>query len=262
MRKHGDMATLCCSLLIGTLAMTAVLATAASDEPSRARQNTPSWKDSLLRKSTNVQVNGIRQHWKVRGDQDSARRIYRVMTDNGNCFLHAYADQQAIQIGLTHTFSPQEFPLLRWCWCATQLPPGADEGRQGMHDSAAGVYVIFDNNFLPQVIKYVWSTTLPVGSRVQNPLYSRAKVVVPESGASALGQWRQETVNFARDYQELFGQSPGPVQGIGLQTSSTFTKSVAIADYDDFTLLNLEALLAEGGSGSHVQQAPTAKSGQ
>jgi len=56
--------------------------------------------------------------------------IYRVMEDNGNRFLYAYADQRAIQIGLVHPFSPQEFPLLRRRWRATQLPPGADEARR------------------------------------------------------------------------------------------------------------------------------------
>ncbi len=69
--------------------------------------------------------------------------------------------------------------------------------------------------------------------------------MVLESGPSRLNQWHQETVDFAQDYRALFGQQPGRVQGIGLMTSSTFTKSTAMADYDDFVLLKPEALLVE-----------------
>jgi len=183
--------------------------------------------------------------WKVRGDQQEARAVYQIMVESGNHFLHARADRQAIQIGLLRVFSPQDFPRLRWRWRVAQLPPGGDEGRKETHDSAAGVYVIFDNQIFPRVIKYVWSSTLPVGTHVQNPLYWRAKIVVLKSGPANLGQWHQETVNFYQDYQDLFGERPGKVQGIGLATSSTATQSLAIADYDDFTLLDSEALLKD-----------------
>src|SRR5581483_11687904 len=172
--------------------------------------------------------------WKVRGNQKEAQTIYRVMEEGGNRFLHAHANQQAIQIGLVWGFSPQEFPRLSWRWRVSQLPPGGDERRKETHDSAAGVYVIFDNPIFPRIIKYVWSSTVPVGTRLQNPLYWRAQMVVVESGSACLGEWKPETVNFYQDYKTLFGAEPGKVLGIGLMTSSSFTKSVAVADYDDF----------------------------
>lgn len=185
------------------------------------------------------------EQWKVRGDEDEAREIYRVTEENGNRFLHAHADRQAIQIGLVQKFRPQEFPVLRWRWRAIQLPPGADERRKETHDSVAGVYVIFEGRIFPRIIKYVWSSTLPVGTRIQNPLYWRAKMVVLQSGSSGVGEWHQETVNFYQDYKELFGREPEEVQGIGLMTSSSYTKSVALADYDDFFLVSAEASSAD-----------------
>jgi Protein of unknown function (DUF3047) len=195
--------------------------------------------------------------WKVRGDENKARLIYRVAEENGDRFLHAHADSQAIQIGIAQAFPPHEFPLLHWRWRVTQLPPGGDERRKETHDSAAGVYVIFDNKIFPRVIKYVWSTTVPVGARIQNPLYWRAKMIVLRSGPSGLGEWHQETVNFYQDYKELFDAEPGQVQGIGLMTSSSFTKSVAIADYDDFLLLNPQACPAEELVGTLPPRSPT-----
>ena len=194
--------------------------------------------------------------WKVRGDEDQARLIYRVTEENGDRFLHARADSQAIQIGIGRAFQPREFPLLRWRWRVTELPPGGDERRKETHDSAAGVYVIFDNRILPRVIKYVWSSTVPTGTHIQNPLYWRAKMVVLRSGPADLGQWRQETVNVYQDYKDLFGAEPGQVLGIGLMTSSSFTKSVAAADYDDFLLLTPAALAAEESTRTSAPQSP------
>jgi len=195
--------------------------------------------------------------WQVRGDKDKAPLIYQVVVDeHGNHFLHAYVDRQAIQIGLAHVFPPREFPLLTWRWRVTQLPPGGDERRKETHDSAAGVYVIFDNRLLPRVLKYVWSATAPVGTRLQNPLYWRAPMIVLRSGPADLGKWCQETVNVYQDYRDLFGTEPGLVQGIGLMTSSSFTKSVAVADYDDFLLQQPEVLVAPQGPGTAVQGVP------
>jgi len=173
----------------------------------------------------------------VRGDEAAAQVVYRVAEESGNHFLHARAEQKDVQIGLTHTCKPQEFPLLRWRWRVGQLPPGGNERDVKTNDSAAAVYVIFDSRIMPRVIKYVWSSTLPVGTHVDSPVYWRAKVIVIESGASGLKQWRQETANFYQDYKDLFGAEPGEVQGIAVLTDSDSTASVAEADYDDFALV-------------------------
>lgn len=175
--------------------------------------------------------------WKVRGDEEQARTIYRISEENGNHFLHARAEQQAVQIGLEQEFQPTQLPLLRWRWRVQQLPPGGDERHKETNDSAAGIYVIFDNRLLPRVIKYVWSATLPVGTRFQSPSYIRMKTVVLETGTNGIGEWREEKVNVYEDYKALFGEEPGTGQGIGLLTGSKSTQSLAIADYDDFALL-------------------------
>jgi Protein of unknown function (DUF3047) len=136
------------------------------------------------------------------------------------------------------------------------LPPNGDESRKETHDSAAGVYIIFDNTVFPRIIKYVWSTTLPVGTRVTNPLYGRAKIIVLESGTAGLGEWRQETVNVYADYKTLFGAEPGEVHSIGVASSSSFTKSRVIADYDDFQLLNMEAWRTDKAPEVIIPQPP------
>lgn len=180
------------------------------------------------------------QDWKVRGSNEEAHLVYQVAEENGNHFLHAYADKQEVQIGLTKAFPPQQFPILQWRWRVKKFPVGADERTAATNDSAAGVYVVFDNALVPRVIKYVWSASLPTGLQFDSPMYWRAKVVVLESGAAAAGEWKSETVNFYEDYKKLFGEEPGEMEGVALLTDSDTTGTVAEADYDDFALLQTE----------------------
>jgi hypothetical protein len=179
-------------------------------------------------------------HWHARQDKDIARQIYRVTEENGNRFLRAHARNRGIEVGLVKVFRAQETPVLRWRWRALQLPPGANEGVDATNDSAAGVWVIFDNRVLPRALKYVWSTTQPIGTRLTNPGYWRAKTIVLRSGLEHLGTWQAETVNIYQDYKAFFGEEPGEVHGIAVKTSSDSTQSVAVADYDDFTLHSIE----------------------
>src|SRR5262249_20758578 len=121
---------------------------------------------------------------------------------------------------------------------------------------------IFDSWIIPRAIKYVWSTTLPVGTHIDSPVYWRAKVVVLQSGASGLREWRQETVNFYQDYKDLFGAEPGEVQGIAVLTDADATASVAEADYDDFALLPAGAFPAEETKGATAGLSPALPGGQ
>jgi hypothetical protein len=173
--------------------------------------------------------------WRARSDE--ARKIYRIGAENDNRFLRAHADKVALHIGLEHEFEPKRQQRLSWRWRVVAFPQGADERRADKHDAAAQVYVVFDSRYVPRVIKYVWSGSLPIGARFINPLYSRGRVIILRNGPSESGTWHQEEVNFYDDYRKLFGEEPGNVLGIGVLTSSDATKSLAGADYDDFILL-------------------------
>ena len=180
-------------------------------------------------------ANSFPSKWRSRSDE--GRNVYRIDTENGNRFLRADADKQGVQIGLEHRFDPKQQRRLTWRWRVRKLPVGADERSAEKHDAAAQVYVVFDNQFWPRVIKYVWSASLPVGTSLTNPLYGRGRVVVLRNGQSDKNKWYDEEVNFLDDYRKFFGAEPGKVQGIGILTSSDATKTVAAADYDDFVLL-------------------------
>jgi hypothetical protein len=180
-------------------------------------------------------VNGFPSKWRV--SNDTAKTIYRIESEKGNRYLRAHADNQAVQFGLEHIFDPKTQPRLKWRWRVRQLPTGADERVSGKHDAAAQVYVIFDNQIRPRVVKYTWSSSLPRWTQFTSPLYDRNKGIVLRSGPGESGRWYEEKVNFLEDYKKLFGAEPGKVQGIAILTSSDATKTVAAADYDDFVPL-------------------------
>ena len=181
------------------------------------------------------------RHWKARSDEKAAKAIYSVAEEEGNRFLHAAAKNQDEQIRLSLSVQPTQFPVLQWRWRVHQLPRGGDERAKATNNSAAAVYILFDSTVLPRAIKYVWSSSLPVGTRIQSPEYWRAWVVVLQSGTAQMGKWQQEGVNFSQDYKECFGGEPGEVKGIAILTDSKATNSVAEADYDDFMLLPASA---------------------
>ena len=189
-------------------------------------------------------------------DEEIARNVYTVVAENGNQYLHAYADKQDVQIGISRSFRPEEFPILQWRWRAKQLPTGANERVVKTNDSAAGVYVIFDSTVVPRAIKYVWSSSLPVGTRFTSPVYWRSRIVVLQSGLAQPNEWKVETVNFYRDYKALFGTEPSEVLGFAILTDSDGTKSIAEADYDDFAVLSATAVAAEEGNRAAVQLPP------
>jgi hypothetical protein len=180
-------------------------------------------------------TNGFPSKW--RASNDDAKTIYRIEAENGNHFLRARAENKAVQIGLEHIFDPKNQPRLKWRWRVHEIPKGADERVKGKHDAAAQVYIVFDNQTRPRVVKYTWSSSLPVGTQFTSPLYSRNNGIVRRSGRSDSKRWYEEEVNFFADYKKIFGEEPGQVQGIAILTASDATKTVAAADYDDFVLL-------------------------
>lgn len=201
-------------------------------------------------------------NWKIRGDEEMARTVYTVVAEEGNQYLRAYANKQDVQIGMSRSFQPKEFPSLQWRWRAKQLPTGANERELKTNDSVAGVYVIFDNTIGPRAIKYVWSSTLPVGTRFTSPVYWRSRIVVLQSGPTQANEWKLETVNFYHDYKTLFGAEPSEVLGFAVLTDSDMTSSIAEADYDDFAVLSAAAALSEAASRTAVQLPPTVAGGQ
>ncbi len=176
-------------------------------------------------------------HWLPR--DNNKKKLYTVVEENGNRYLKARDRGASVIIGKRFRWNVYEYPYLSWRWRVHALPPGGDVRYTKTNDSAAGVYVTFSRNFLgiPKSIKYVWSTTLPVGTTTRRKGIGRPWVIVARSGKPDRNGWYTEIFNVLEAYRKIFGEDPPrDALAIGVLTDANSTRSYAEADYDDFIL--------------------------
>ncbi|MFH1566459.1 MAG: DUF3047 domain-containing protein [Gemmatimonadota bacterium] len=192
-----------------------------------------------------ARVGSFPEGWGWRPKDDGKPRPYEVREAGGRPYLSA-RDEGASVILLKYAhWDPVEYPIMTWCWRADELPPGGDERYNRTNDSAAGWYVIFSQNWLgvPRQIKYVWSTTLEVGTVDRRNQWARPYFFVVESGSERLGRWTFEQVDLVADYGRVFDGKPRErTLGIGLLTDANSTGSRAAASYADLRVWKREAL--------------------
>ena len=163
--------------------------------------------------------------------------MYSLRSDRGNHFVKVRTEGGNTTIGCKFTENASEYPFLAWRWRVHKLPSGAREDVKKLSDSGAGVYVIFRGTLrLNRMIKYVWSSTLPVGTVTESPFNGRAKIKVLRSGGEKMGCWIGEKVNVMRDYEEIFGSKPPQIEAIAIMSDADNTQSSVEADYDDFLI--------------------------
>lgn len=171
------------------------------------------------------------------------REKFTIVEEGRRRFVQVYTEGEAQHIILPANdgegggfgWSLSEHPRLNWEWRAHELPEGAREDR--INDTGAAVYVTFDTDWLgrPRSIKYTYSSTLPVGTVVR---FGPLRVIVTDTGADGIGDWRQVDRDVVRDYQQVFGgDPPDRPLSITLWSDSDNTNSAAKADFDNIRLL-------------------------
>lgn len=171
---------------------------------------------------------------------------YRIAEENGNFYLSAETQGEAVNFGREAKINLRLYQKLRWRWRVHNLPEGGDETDSDKNDVAASVRIIIGTNPLSaRAIKYTWSTTLEprrrtadgqikLGTEIDD---SRLKVIVLQSGTEKLGKWVWEEVDVYEDYRRLFGGDPRPMDVLSVLTDSDNTKSFVKADYDDIIFI-------------------------
>jgi hypothetical protein len=179
--------------------------------------------------------NHLPEHWHAsRGDVS----MVSLQSENGNYFTRFDDRGGCTSIAKQCSYSLDNFPILSWKWRIHVLPEHGREKVKSRNDSGASVYVIFKGILkLNTILKYVWSSSLPVGTVLPSPYNSKARIIVIQSGSSKKGQWVTERTDVRRDYLKAFGRTAPPVEGIALLSDSDNTRSTAMADYDDILLL-------------------------
>lgn len=191
------------------------------------------------------QLDSLPRRWGWRDKDDAKQKSYLVKETNGYKYLAAEDFGSSVVLLKQAQWDPRDYPIMTWCWRARALPPQGDERYTPTNDSAAGLYVIFSRNFLgiPRQIKYLWSTTLPIGTVDRREGIARPWFVVKESGEEEIGVWLQEMVDLQKDSERILDRDlPKYMLGIGILTDANSTHSHAAADYADFRVWPRAAL--------------------
>jgi hypothetical protein len=182
------------------------------------------------------QLGGLPSGWKNSGG--AGGRVYSIARDReGNAYLRASSRNDGVQLGIEVEADTAGPLVLSWRWRVWELPAGGDERRVETMDSAASVYAVFGSQLFPRVIKYVWSSAVPVGTTLHHPRSGRVGIVVVASGTEGLESWRTVRRTLTDDYRRLFGGEPGRLRGLGVKSDSDSTAGTARADFDDIQLL-------------------------
>jgi hypothetical protein len=168
---------------------------------------------------------------------------FRIGAEGTNRFARAtmvdYAYRLIRMNGDGFDWRFDDHPVLSWRWRIHEAPAGAREDDRKKNDVAAAVYVLFDRDWLgrPRSIKYTYSSTLPVGTRVS---YGGLKVIVVGSAKDGdLGVWTRLERDVVRDYEEVFGRPFDRSHPIGISLFSDaddVPDGRAAADFDDLVV--------------------------
>ncbi|MBU4484260.1 DUF3047 domain-containing protein [bacterium] len=172
--------------------------------------------------------------WPFR--KKNAKSVYTVQKEGENLYLQA-DDNQNISEQIFNRFywEVEKYPYLTFKWRARILPKDANESDAKVNDSACGIYIVIEK-YRGKAIKYVWSTTLPVGT-IYEKREDKMYMKVMDSGTANLNKWVTHTVNVKEDYKKVFKEDlKKPPSGIGILTDANATETHAKCDYDDFII--------------------------
>ncbi len=185
-------------------------------------------------------VGKIPPRWTWKSSDDPERKPYLVKSEDHNKYLEATDRGESVIIGKEIKWNIKKYPYVSFRWRAHKIPKGGDERYGKTVDSAAGIYFIYKKKLglIPESVKYVWSSTLPVGSTMRRSGIGKPWMVVADSGEDHLGEWRTYVFNAYEAYQKTFGGNPpDDTVGIGILSDANSTHSLAYADYDDIRAL-------------------------
>lgn len=189
--------------------------------------------------------------WSWRDRDDAKEKPYRVREVDGNRYLEATDDGQSVILGREIRWNLDEYPYISFRIRVNEIPEGGDERYGETVDSAAGIYVTYKKKMLgriPESVKFVWSSTLPVGAATIRQGIGRPWQVVIGSGEDGLGEWRTYVFDLRDAYRKTFRGNPGHrPEGIGILSDANSTHSKAYADYDDIRVLRTAGPDVTGG---------------
>lgn len=224
-------------------AVLAALALSGARSPSAA---VPTSQDGdgeyvVLEDFESSPVGDLPQGWDWK-DKDADRpKPYEIREEDGNRYLAARDEGESVILGKKIRWDLDEYPYVSFRWRVHEIPEGGDERYDDTVDSAAGIYFTYKSKafgLIPVSVKYVWSSTLPVGAATRREGVGKPWQIVADSGTEGLGEWHTYVFDLRAAYRDTFGGNPPdrPI-GIGVLSDANSVDARAYADYDDIRAL-------------------------
>ena len=178
--------------------------------------------------------------WNWKKKDEKKRKPYEIRRGEKVKYLAADDRGESVILGKDMRWNLKKFPFLSFRWRVHHVPEGADERYSQANDSAAALSVLFKLTMgvVPVSIKYLWSSSLPVGSAVRREGIGRPWMIVAESGEEHLGEWRTYIFNLEEAYRKTHGgELPDATVAVGILTDANATGSQAAADYGEIKAL-------------------------
>ncbi|RMG62885.1 MAG: DUF3047 domain-containing protein [Calditrichaeota bacterium] len=178
--------------------------------------------------------------WKWKKKDDKKHKPYHIAVEDHNHYLAARDEGESVIIGKDIKWNIKKYRYISFRWRIHKIPKGGDERYGKTVDSAAGIYIVYKKKLglIPESVKYVHSSTLPVGSAMRRSGVGRPWMVVASSGTDHLGEWQTFVFDAYQAYKDTFGgEPPDTAIGIGILSDANSTHSKAYADYDDIRAL-------------------------
>lgn len=193
---------------------------------------------------------------------------YEVVREGARTVVKATSEASASGLTKEVSIDPKEFPLLRWRWKVDNLLKTSDVRRKDGDDYPARLYVTFaydpDRVSFAKKLKYkagrvlfgdipiaalnyIWDTTTPVGTVVENAYTDFAMMVIVESGARNVGTWVDEERNIYEDYKRAFGEEPPMINGVAIMSDTDDTGERATAYFGDIRFVRDPRSAVTGG---------------
>jgi hypothetical protein len=205
----------------------------------------------------------VAEGWRALTFRNIARHTrYTLVREGDDYVVKAEAEASASGLIRRVDVDAKAYPVLRWRWKVENLLSKADVTRKQGDDYPARVYVAFAydpkrvgigqrikyeaarliyGEYPPHAgLNYIWEGKAAIGSVVPNPFTERVRMIVVESGAAHLGQWREYERNVYRDYRSAFGEEPPAIAGIAIMTDADNTGESAVAYYGPVSLYPAE----------------------
>jgi len=110
-----------------------------------------------------------------------------------------------------------------WAWRADTLPTGASFRARDTNDQALQLLFGFEDG---KILGYIWDSTGSPGATGSGLSWREdVRVMVLQAGPAKLGQWVEQRRDLVADYQALFGEAPGQLVGVALQSNCQHTES-------------------------------------